>query len=255
MFSKFLTGFLLLAAAGSHAGVIINNTRVIYRQADGEAVVQLRNDGKGPVLVQAWIDDGDMKARIESLNVPFTLIPAVARIDSGRGQAVRVLQTRDDLPADRESVFWFNVLEIPPKPTEHMAAGDNLLQFSFRSRIKFFYRPKGLPSSSQDALKQLRFVIGRSADGAPKVVVRNPSPYHVTFRNIFLRQNEDGPVLATLGETDARMVSPAGELSIPLQWVNNVASTTGAQVFFTAINDQGGDTDVQRAAVGGTGKN
>ena len=257
MFLKSLTGLLLLAVAmSSQAGVVINNTRVIYREADGETVVQLRNTGNGPLLVQSWIDDGDTRAKIESLNVPFTLVPSVARIDPSKGQAIRILQTRNDLPTDRESLLWFNVLEIPPKPSQKLAKGDNLLQFSFRSRIKFFYRPKGLKSSPEEALKQLRFVIGRAANGAPKVTIHNPSSYHITFRNVSLREDADKPILAELHSPSERMISPSGELTMPMRWTNAAGvSKANAQVFFTAVNDQGGESRLQRGLAGNEEKN
>ena len=251
MVLKSLSGLLLVAlATWSQAGVVINGTRVIYRQADGEAVVQLRNTDSGPLLVQAWIDDGDVRAKVESLDMPFTLVPSVARIDPSRGQAIRILQTRNDLPVDRESLLWLNVLEIPPKPSRMLAEGQNLLQLSFRSRIKLFYRPKELESSPEDALKQLRFAIGRNAKGDPEVVVYNPSPYHVTFRSLTLREDRDGPVAAALDDgASERMVGPVGELSVPLRWKSGTpVSTANVQVFFTAINDQGGDTRLQQGA-------
>ncbi|KXU38144.1 hypothetical protein AXE65_02655 [Ventosimonas gracilis] len=248
MFLKIFSVLLwLIAATVTQAGVVINGTRVIYREADGETVVQLLNKGEGPLLVQSWIDDGDAQAKIESLKVPFTLMPSVARIDPAKGQAIRVLLTRKELPTDRESLLWFNVLEIPPMPSRQLAKGDNLLQFSFRTRIKFFYRPAGLGSSPEDALKQLRFAIGHDAKGELTVRVSNPSPYHITFRSISLRHKQEGPALAELGNTYERMVSPAGELTLPLHWLDKAAAASGKlSLFFTAINDQGGDSRLQQ---------
>lgn len=256
MFIKYLSGLLLTVAVSAHAGVVINGTRVIYREGSGEAVVQLRNASSGPLLVQSWIDDGDVHAEVESLNVPFTLVPSVARIDASKGQAIRILQTRQDLPTDRESLLWFNVVEIPPVPSQELAERANLLQLSFRSRIKLFYRPKGLKSSSEDAWKQLRFVINRSSNGEPKVIVHNPSAYHVTFRSVTLRQNKDGPALAELDAGSERMVAPLADLSMPLRWRSQApTSATNARVFFTAINDQGGDTRLQEGERPDAGKN
>lgn len=65
------------------------------------------------------------------------------------------------LPKDRESVFWFNVLEVPPKPDAATVANQSLLQLAFRTRIKLFYRPealKGNPSEAPLALKWSRQV-------------------------------------------------------------------------------------------------
>ncbi|PJI52023.1 molecular chaperone EcpD, partial [Methylobacterium radiotolerans] len=60
------------------------------------------------------------------------------------------MHTGEPMPQDKESVFWLNVLEIPPKDK----ANQNLLQMAFRSRIKLFYRPAGLKGKAEDAPSQ-----------------------------------------------------------------------------------------------------
>lgn len=38
----------------------------------------------------------------------------VSRIDAKRGQTIKLMYTGSTvLPSDKESVFWFNVLEVP----------------------------------------------------------------------------------------------------------------------------------------------
>jgi chaperone protein EcpD len=245
MFVRYLLALAWLVCTGfAQAGVIINTTRVIFPEAEGETTLQLRNKGKGPVLAQLWIDDGDVRAQLSELDVPFALTPVVARIDADRGQAVRILQTRKDLPTDRESLFWFNLLEIPPKPTQKLAQGDNLLQFSLRTRIKMFYRPSGLPGTANQAHEQLRFMLEHAAaDGARRLRVVNPTPYHITFSGLQLRATAQAPVWAELGKVDSRMVAPMAELQLPL----TLQATAGAlppqtRVFYGVINDYGGET-------------
>lgn len=238
---------ILLVSIASQAAVVINSTRVIYQEDEGEAIVQLRNHGGGPVLAQAWIDDGDMLARPETIDVPFTLTPSIARIDAGKGQAIRILRIRDNLPADRESLLWFNVMEVPPAPTQKIAQGDNLIQFSIRSRIKLFYRPKALRMQQERAQEQLQFALEAGKAGSQHIRVSNPTPYYVTFRTIKLRRSPDAPALAEVGQTAERMVAPGGSLTLPLK----VAEGHGplpedVQVFFSVVNDYGGETSGQR---------
>lgn len=246
---KYLFAVLMLVISmATQAAVVINTTRVIYREGDGETIVQLRNQGSGPVLAQAWIDDGDMLAGPETVDVPFTLTPSIARIDAGKGQAIRVLRIRDSLPSDRESLLWFNVLEVPPAPTQQLAQGDNLIQFSFHSRIKLFYRPKALQMQPERAHEQLQFVLVLDKAGNQHIRVNNPTPYYITFRAIALRQSADAPALAEVGRHAERMmVAPRGSLTLPL----TVAERQGplpenVQVFFSIVNDFGGETHGQR---------
>lgn len=241
----------------TQAAVVINTTRVIYREVDGETIVQLRNHGTGPVLAQTWIDDGDMLAGPETIDVPFTLTPSIARIDAGKGQAIRILRIRDTLPTDRESLLWFNVLEIPPAPTQQRVRGDNLIQFSFRSRIKLFYRPQALSALSmkpERAHEQLQFVIDQSKAGDWQIRVSNPTPYYITFIAITLRRSADAPALAEVNlqtkgmqQAEKRIVAPGGSLTLPLTVVHGQGSLPeDAQVFFSVINDYGGETRGQR---------
>ncbi len=61
---------------------------------------------------------------------------------TGKGQSWRLVFNGSRLPQDRESLFWFNLLDIPPEPKNGKT--DNYLQLAIRSRIKLFYRPAGV---------------------------------------------------------------------------------------------------------------
>src|SRR5690606_34686314 len=91
------------------AAVVVNGTRVVVDAATGEATVHLRNSGNQPVLVQAWIDQGDAKAEPTQAGSPFVLTPPVARIDAGQGQALRLIRAGDIAHDARESLYWLNI--------------------------------------------------------------------------------------------------------------------------------------------------
>ena len=82
------------------------------------------------------------------------------------------------LPTDRESVFWLNVLDVPPSPDNADSGDQNYLQVAFRSRLKLFYRPQGLKGVANDA-PALRWT--RTGD---RLRVENPSPFHVTLAEV-----------------------------------------------------------------------
>lgn len=229
--------------AASNAAVVLTNTRVVLDESQGEATVQARNVGDQPVLLQSWVDDGDATTRPQHAASPFILTPPVARVDAQKGQSIRLIKAGDIPNPQQESLFWFNVLEIPPKPTTQLAAGDNLLQLSFRTRIKLFYRPAGLPGNADQAHEQLCF----SYDAASgRLTAHNPSPYHITFRKLALRASPDGPVIAELGKTTDRMIPPASERAFPLP--SRRVPSPGMVVVYSVINDYGGDTPGQRSS-------
>jgi len=241
---KFLRFSAALALSGwlgaSCAGVILNGTRVIVNEAAGEATVQLRNTGDYPVLVQAWVDDGDFGASPQQAKSPFTLMPPVARIDSQKGQAIRLIRMGDVPDRKRESVFWLNVVEIPPKPTESLAAGDNLLLLAFRTRVKVFYRPAALAGGVEKAHEKLCFSYDAAAQ---KLLVSNPSPFHLTFHTLVLRR-PDGRVIGELAAKQDRMVAPGGERSFELRMTGRPQAAM--DVRYSVINDYGGETAAER---------
>lgn len=57
------------------------------------------------------------------------------------------------LPKDRESLFFLNVLDIPPNCPE--LEGKNGIKFAMQNRIKFIYRPEGLTGVDKESFRRL----------------------------------------------------------------------------------------------------
>ncbi|MBL8275991.1 MAG: fimbria/pilus periplasmic chaperone [Pelomonas sp.] len=202
-------GLVGMAAVAAHAGVIIIGTRVVYPSDARDVNVRLTNNGTTPALVQAWIDDGDPAMNAETAKVPFVLTPPLARIDKAKSQTLRLIYTGQGLPQDRETLFWLNVLEVPPKPEE----GTNYLQFAVRTRIKVFYRPaslhKGEPS---DSVSQVGWQF-KSTDAKSVVIeATNPSPYYLSlsqFRLVAGGKEVGSPMNVTLRPKSTESITVA----------------------------------------------
>jgi chaperone protein EcpD len=221
-----------LLGSTAHAGVVIGGTRVVYPAQNREVTVQLTNDDqKTPRLVQTWIDDGNEQVSPDKLDVPFNVTPPVFRMEPGASQSLRIVYTKEPLPIDKESVFWLNVLEVPPKAAG--AEETNSLQFAFRIRIKLFFRPAGLPGTSRDAPKQLTWTLVN--DGNHRALeVRNPTPYHVSFQSVALANGDK-----VIKSDDTTMVVPGGTQRFALK--DDIGTLDAkAEVRFTSINDSGG---------------
>jgi chaperone protein EcpD len=139
------------------------------------------------------------------------------------------------LPSDRESVYWLNVLEIPPKPTAGSA--ENYLQFAIKTRLKIFYRPKGLPGTADAAPTQLKWTVTPAAGGSFGVQVENPTPFYVSFAELRLVTSA-GPV----GETINGMVPPQGRLPLTFKAPAG-APFAPVKVQFKTVNDYGAFID------------
>lgn len=217
--------FLFVFSANSNANITLNNTRIIYPANKKEVTVMVMSNNNMPVLIQNWIDNGDARSTPETTTVPFILTPPITRIEPGKGQTLRLINPGvQALPTDRESVFWLNVLEIPPKKKAD-ASSESKLRLTFRTRVKIFYRPVGLPDSPEQAVKSLRW----SVQGE-NISVTNPSPYFVSLSAITVR--EKGKDI----EEPGRMIAPGESDSYTFKGINlrNVAGLT-----YSAINDFG----------------
>lgn len=227
--------FLTIFPINVFADVVINGTRIVFDAKEKESVIQLKNNGKDPYLLQMWMDDGDPKSKPGDSHVPFVLMPPVVRIEPGKGQAVRIMATNPTLPQDRETLYWFNMLEIPPKPTSKVRSGQNIMQLAFRTRIKFFYRPENQGTTPLEAYKNVKVTLQGN-----KLQIQNSSPYFITFKNLYVRKDKTSPILASVDKFTNRMVEPKGTITFTLN--KSSSNLKGAKLFYSVINDYGGET-------------
>lgn len=228
LFSALMSGFLLFSQVPlSNAAIVISNTRVIYPQKEREVTVRIDNQGKGPVLLQSWVDDGDPKALPETVNVPFVLTPPVNRIDAGKSQSLRIRYTGNNLPADKESLFWLNALEVPARVKE--SDDRNYLQMAFRTRIKLFFRPTGLKGDPEEAARTLRW-----ENGNGQITAVNDTPWHISLVSVDIQAN------GKKQNIEADTVSPFSKRSFPATGKGSV-SVMGWQY----VNDYGAIQDAK----------
>jgi chaperone protein EcpD len=227
---------LLTTVGAAHAAAVIGGTRIVFPSNEREVSVRVSNEGKEPSLIQVWIDNGDDKAAPDQIRVPFVLTPPMFRMDAGKGQTVRIFYNAAPLPQDRESLFWFNLLEVGPKPSGE--ADTNYMQMAFRTRIKVFFRPKALNSAQQieDAFKALRWTLKRNAENAFAVELDNPSPYHINLLGVALVDQGD----QVLFESEAGgMAEPRQGASFAIKGMQQIPAAR-VKVRYTFLNDFGG---------------
>ncbi|MBW5407366.1 molecular chaperone [Morganella morganii] len=163
-------------------GISTNGTRYIYPENEKDITVRINNESATPAFVQYWLDPGGSEELPAKLPVtPFELTPPVSRINPGTNQILRIrLMDKSGIPADRESLWWLNVLDIPPISKTSSVKDKDSVQLAVRSRFKVFYRPAGL-SDRNTATQQVIF-----QSGSHTIQVNNNSPYHITITEITL---------------------------------------------------------------------
>ncbi|WP_424840211.1 fimbria/pilus periplasmic chaperone [Serratia marcescens] len=219
-----LLAAVLLGALGaqqSQAAISLDRTRVIFDGSQKSVSLSVTNQNKQlPYLAQGWIED-EQGAKIQS---PLIVLPPVQRVEPGKGSQVKiqVLPAVRLLAQDRETLYYFNLREIPPRSTK-----PNTLQIALQTRIKLFYRPASIAMDKNAAPPQEQLTLTRQGD---KYVVNNPTPYYVTLVDGAMKKGLPGikgfaPV----------MVAPKGSAPLSVG-----ASSLGASPVLTYVNDYGG---------------
>lgn len=212
---------LLMTAQYCFAGgVALSTTRVIYDASKKEASLTVQNrNTKEEFLIQSWIDDvnGNKKT-------PFVITPPLFKLEPDKNNVLRIVNVQDTLPQDRESVYWVNVKAIPAKSAEN--ENKNVLQIAVRTRLKLFYRPKGLPKNNIEAMSQLQFHRQNN-----QLVVNNGSVFNLTFSDLSI----NGKKIEKAG-----MVLAKGTLNIPLP----AGVGSASEVKYSIINDFGASGDL-----------
>ena len=238
----FVCLFAFLYSCPGFAEISLNKTRLIITEAEKEGNLRILNEGKTPVLIQVWVDQGNASEAPEKIKVPFVVTSPMFRLDSGTAQRIRILFTGDSssLSGTSESVFWLNIQEIPSKTLRD--EDGNKIQIAFRTRIKVFYRPKPIPAQTDDFHRSIRFRL--TSEGAESQLwAENPSPIHVTLLHLSLI-GEQGEVLAPRIALEQGMVTPEGSLQIPLGNLSEKAKNSLA-IVFTYLNDFGDPEKMQ----------
>lgn len=215
-----LAGLLATVLAGEAlAAFTLNGTRFIYEEGKKSISLEVSNSTDETYGGQVWIDNVS-HSRDDVFIVPS---PPFFKVDAKGKQIVRLMNANPALPKDRESLFWLNVQEVPPKPK---SSEGSQLAIAMNTQVKLIYRPKVLSEGRKDAEKQLTF-IGR--DGT--VWLKNPTPYYFAVTSVFSGGRE-----VTLSKEAQKSLS----LLAPYSEVNTGVKSLSGKLSVEAINDWGG---------------
>jgi len=228
----FATVGAVLAGA-AHAAIVPDRTRVIFNEGEQAAIVTITNKSATyPYLVQSWLED----AKGNKTTSPLMVVPPLQRIEANERNVLRIAKLPGtELPADRETVFYLNIREVPPKTDT-----PNTLQIALHTQMKLFYRPKAVqPARDEDWTLPMTLRVDAAAH---KLVFDNPTPYHVTVVDVSAgAQKTPVPI-------DPVMVSPMSTADVPFK------AATPSTLFVTHIDDYGGQVAVEYACDAGVCK-
>jgi len=215
---------LFLQTLYASAGIMPSQSRIVYHAQDKEQSLMLANTNDYPVIVQNWVDNGE--GTPEASNIPFVSVPPILRMEKADVQGVRVIYNRTPLPGDTESLFWFNIYEIPPE--KKGVSPDNSVLVTMNTQIKLFYRPAAITIQPEEAIKQLTC----TKQSVSVIECSNPSPIYLSV--IDIKIGTDGGKVLSATDSDL-MLAPKSKKSFNF----NGSVNNGQKLIMVYLNDFG----------------
>ncbi|WP_420842944.1 fimbria/pilus periplasmic chaperone [Erwinia mallotivora] len=212
---------LMLVVNQSYAAIALDRTRVVFESGNKSVSLTVTNNNQQlPYLAQGWLEDTAGK----KIQQPLVVLPPIQRIEAGEKSQVKIqkLPSVANLAQDRETLFYFNLREIPPRSNKA-----NTLQLALQTRIKLFYRPQALVPEKNAVPFQEKLLLNRVGD---RYRVKNPGAYYVTL--VDARSSVNGESASGF---EPLMLAPESEGTL-----NVSALALGSNPVLTYINDYGG---------------
>jgi len=174
-------------------GLEVGSTRLIYQLESKSASLRVKNNQPYPILVQSSVYKEDKKSE-----GPFIVTPPIQRLEADAQTRLRVILTENNMPNNKEALFWLCVKGVPPvnidvgddSPMEDSSTKFNVNILS-SSCIKLITRPKSVKITTEEAGKRVEWRIQGN-----DVIAKNNTPVYINFSNIkfngsdiFLRNN------------------------------------------------------------------
>lgn len=157
----------------SMAAFVLNGTRFIYEEGKKNISFEVTNNAEKTYGGQVWIDNTN-----QNDGVYMVPQPPFFKVSPKQKQIIRIMNTDSNLSKDRESLFWLNVQEVPPKPEVKDGEG-SVLAIAMNTRVKLIYRPVSIKDGRKDAEKQLKL-----EQRGRETWLRNPTPYYMAIVNV-----------------------------------------------------------------------
>lgn len=220
----------VLISASAYSAVTLDRTRVIFPGNEKSVNITITNDNPSEAyLAQTWIEDVQGNKLTQGA---IMATPPLQRMEPKSSALIRLSTTAllNSLPQDKESVFYFNVREIPPRATE-----TNTLQIALQSRVKLFYRPAAIVPESETKWAQ-KVTLTKTATGYR---LNNTTPFHLTIIGIGNdKKSAENSQFTTV------MIAPKS--------THDIATGALSTPHVTYINDYGGKPSISFSCSGNT---
>lgn len=225
-----LVGITILISMSAYSAVTLDRTRIVFPGTEKSINVTISNDNpEEAYLAQSWIEDLQGNKLTKGA---ILATPPLQRIEPTSNSLVRLSTTPElsKLPQDRESVFYFNLREVPPKSTD-----GNTLQIALQSRVKLFYRPASILAESETKWAH-KVTLIKTGKGYR---INNTTPFNLT-------------VIGLGNSKAASEQNSFNVVMVPPKSMHDVVSPTLSSPYLTYINDYGGKPTLKFRCQGDT---
>ncbi|EBE8967093.1 molecular chaperone, partial [Salmonella enterica] len=201
-------------------------TRIIFpSNRESVSISVINSDVEDVWLLRGWVNEFESEKKTDN----FIITPPLYRLDPDSKIQLRINAIdKSKLSEDIESIFYINVLAIPPEADVEKKGDDNAsISFAINNRIKLFYRPESI-SDKRKVMDSYGKITAEQKGN--KVILKNPTPYYITLE----KTKVNG--INIQGKSQDYMLAPYGTLSVPY-------SGNAKYVDYQVINDFGGKSE------------
>lgn len=182
---SILFGFIgLLIVNPVLAGVTMQGTRVIFDSSQLSQSVIVVNTNEYDVVVQSWVDDGNLNNKPNTAIAPVITNPALFTLKQGAAQVIQLVNISNKKHED-EKLYWLNLYEIPPK---NSVTKDKII-LTMQKQYKLFYRSPSMNISNSEIVKSISFSVvleDNTKEQKYLLEVKNQAPLHVNLAGLFI---------------------------------------------------------------------
>ncbi|HFQ5384004.1 fimbria/pilus periplasmic chaperone [Vibrio vulnificus] len=159
------------------AALALDATRYVYKGNEPFLTAIVNNQSDKDFGAQVWVDNIAEK----DTRPTFIATPSFFKVKGNGSQVFRIMKVTDQMPKDKESIYWLNLQEIPQKNK------GNGLAIAIRTRVKVIYRPEAILGHRDNAESNIKV---ENLPGEKWLV--NTTPYIFTIGSVI--DENDKPI-------------------------------------------------------------
>lgn len=213
-----------MISANVTAGITLEGTRVIFDSSKFSHSVVVKNTNAYDVIVQTWVDDGDLNNQPNNAEAPIITKPSLFNLETGESKVIELINISEREPQNEE-LYWLNIHEIPPVNV----SDEDKLTLTMQTQYKVFYRPSESENFNKIELDKITLSLKADVNRDTEkysLVLDNNTSFHLNFAGLSIGDH--------VIKNYPRVIKPYGVTKVPLSKIPE-----GGKVKLNLIDDSG----------------